>query len=118
MDSNPLDWTDSFGLAKDKNKYRRTECKSKDKEECQKMCSPRGVASCRKVWMLGTEIVGGEVVEGWKSIGRSCECEETFCDKHPNVCALGRGIGYAILGAVAVTCAIISAPVSAHPGVE
>jgi RHS repeat-associated protein len=108
VDSNPLNWTDTLGLAKNKIVERWANCASRDWQLCESICSPRLVASCKRRWILATEIAGGEIVEGWKPGNLSCNCEETFCDRNPGTCAVGAAAvaTAVVLGRAAATCAV------------
>ena len=94
VDSNPLSYIDPLGLAKTKTKGYWANCSQKDWELCEKECAPRRVVSCKRWWYVATEIVGGEVVKGYKPAPQpSCNCEEdrNICERNPKTCALTVG---------------------------
>lgn len=102
--ADPLGSSDQLGLAKPKTDGRWSNCTRTDREYCEKECGSRGVKSCKKWWYKSPEIVGNEVVIGWKPAPKpSCNCNESFCDQNPNTCRVGAavGIGVLIIGAIA-----------------
>lgn len=110
--SDPVDYADPLGLAKSKTKGYWASCSSADWTYCEAECGSRGVATCKKWWYLSTEIVGGEVVTGYKPAPKpSCNCKESFCQRNPNMCKTGAavGIGALILGAIAAPEIVIPA---------
>ncbi|WP_425510821.1 RHS repeat-associated core domain-containing protein [Xanthomonas bonasiae] len=103
--ADPLNWTDSTGLAKDKVIERWSACTQNDLKTCEGQCSPRPLESCRRRWIVGTSIVGGVPVQGWIPKELSCSCQENFCQKNPNTCTAGKVVGVTLLvcGATAYT---------------
>ncbi|UYK74645.1 RHS repeat-associated core domain-containing protein [Xanthomonas sacchari] len=101
----PLNWSDSTGLAKDRVVERWSSCTASDMKACEGQCSPRPVESCRRRWIIGTSVVGGVPVQGWIPKDLSCSCQENFCQKNPNTCTAGKVVGATILvcGAVVYT---------------
>ena len=97
--SDPINHVDPLGFAKVKTKGYWSNCVAADWSYCERECAPRGVKSCKKWWYRSTEIVGGEVVTGFKPAPKpSCNCKESFCKENPNTCAAG--IGLIIAGAI------------------
>jgi RHS repeat-associated protein len=86
VDADPLSWVDSQGLAKSEIRYRWSECSPSERRQCEQACSPRKMVSCKRRWIFATEIAGDDVVRGWKPLGLSCNCEETFCDRNQGTC--------------------------------
>jgi len=93
----PLNWSDSIGLAKDRVVERWPSCTASDMKACEGQCSPRPVESCRRRCIVGTSIVGGVPVQGWIPKDLSCSCQEKFFQKNPNACTAGKVVGATIL---------------------
>jgi len=109
VDSNPIGWTDTLGLAKNKIVERWSQCTDADKLQCRAICAPRNMESCRRRWILGTGIgADGQPYHGWVPKGLSCSCQETFCDKNTATCATGAALGATafFLGRAAAACAV------------
>ncbi len=85
VDSNPIGSTDPMGLIGQLKKGKWAQCSREDWKFCERFCEPRRVLSCRHFWSLRTEVVGGEIVKGWKAAPEpSCNCEEDCPVKLPS----------------------------------
>ena len=77
VDNNPIGSTDPMGLIGQLKKGKWAQCSREDWKFCERFCEPRRVLSCRHFWSLRTEVVGGEIVKGWKAAPEpSCNCDE------------------------------------------
>jgi RHS repeat-associated protein len=98
VDNNPLQGVDPLGLVKG-GKGKWVECSDEDWSYCRDVCGSRGVKSCRHFWQVHTELIGGEVVRGWKpALYPSCNCNES-CDAACKTTLVMIGLGIAICAA-------------------
>jgi len=75
--SQPLKWTDTRGLAKDKSDYDWVPCNMAEQRQCQAQCAGRGVVSCAARRMKTVRISNGVPVPYVKNLEISCKCVET-----------------------------------------
>jgi RHS repeat-associated protein len=96
VDNNPLQGVDPLGLINSSKKGKWVECSEDDWSYCRQVCGSRGVKSCRHFWQIHTELIGGELVRGWKpALYPSCNCNES-CDAGCKTALIMIGIGLAI----------------------
>lgn len=81
VDSDPLNFTDPSGLIKPvpRARQRVRDCTNTEYTECEKMCAPRGVQSCKvsQTWrMIRYKDPPGITVWGWVDGPMSCSCNE------------------------------------------
>lgn len=110
-DLRPVDEIDPSGAQTINKERRRTRpCTAKEMETCEETCGDRGVESCRRQ-QLFTILRGRDqlAVWGWKDLALSCSCNESFCQKNPQICAAGAAGGAVVLfiGRTAARCALV-----------
>lgn len=97
VESNPLQYVDVKGLARDR--IRNVKCNSEETNACRKSCESKGTTmdSCMRVEKFKL-VRSTRDVELWKwvKINESCSCNEPFCKKNPATCTVA--VGMLILG--------------------